>query len=105
MRETLRQHLLESRARVFVPSLGGHRTLRILLCVFSETTVTANTKADPFGPLKQNRSLVPIRALSFLDFGRPKSRARSTSGLRNKSAVRDCKDYSGESFRMAFGPA
>src|SRR5258708_10538225 len=55
MRETLRQHLLESRARVFVPSLGGHRTLRILLCVFSEMTVTASTKADPFGPLKQNR--------------------------------------------------
>ena len=27
MRETLRRHLLESRARVFVPSLGRHRTL------------------------------------------------------------------------------
>jgi hypothetical protein len=55
MHETLKQHLLESRARVFVPSLGGHRTLRILLYVFSEMTVTANTKSDPFGPLKQNR--------------------------------------------------
>jgi hypothetical protein len=55
MRETLRRRLLESRARVFVPSLGQHRTLRILFCVFSEMTVTANTKSDPFGPLKRNR--------------------------------------------------
>jgi hypothetical protein len=27
----------------------------ILFCVFSEMTVTANTKSDPFGPLKRNR--------------------------------------------------
>src|SRR5580658_5720867 len=50
MRETLRQHLLESRARVFVPSLGGW--------IFSEMTVTANTESDPFGTVR----LSPARA-------------------------------------------